>query len=60
MTTGVLLTIFGVVCLGASLALAIAFRFWPAFGSVEAALERSDHLVAELESAAQHDAEGAA
>ena len=60
MTTGVLLTIFGVVCLGTSLGLAIVFRFWPAFGSVEAALERSDHMVAELESAAQDDAEGAA
>ena len=63
MTTGVLLTIFAVICVGASLGLAIAFRFWPEYGSVEAAVERSDDLVAEMESAASaagHEAEGAA
>lgn len=63
MTTGVTLTIFAVICLGASLGLAILFRFWPGYGSVEAALERSDGLVAEIEtaaSAAGHEAEGAA
>lgn len=63
MTSGVLLTVFAVICLGASLGLAIAFRFWPEYGSVEAAVERSDDLVAEMESAASaagHEAEGAA
>ena len=63
MTTGVVLTIFAVICLGASLGLAIVFRFWPEYGSVEAALERSDDMVAELESAASaagREAEGAA
>ena len=63
MTTGVLLTVFAVICLGASLGLAIAFRFWPEYGSVEAAVKRSDDLVAEMESAASaagHEAEGAA
>ena len=63
MTTGVTLTIFTVICLGASLGLAILFRFWPEYGSVEAALERSDDLVAQVEtaaSAAGHASEGAA
>lgn len=63
MTTGVVLTIFAVICLGASLGLAIVFRFWPEYGSVEAALERSDTMVEELEtaaSAAGREAEGAA
>ena len=63
MTTGVTLSIFAVICLGASLGLAILFRFWPEYGSVEAALERSDDLVAEVEKAASadgHEAEGAA
>ena len=63
MTTGVMLTVFAVICLGASLGLAIMFRFWPEYGSVEAALERSDEMVAEMESAASaagHEAGGAA
>ena len=63
MTTAVTLTIFAVICLGASLGLAILFRFWPEYGSVEAALERSDELVARVEtaaSAAGHETEGAA
>ena len=63
MTTGLVLTIFAVICLGASLGLAIAFRFWPEYGSVEAAVERSDTMVAEIEtaaSAAGREAEGAA
>ncbi len=63
MTTGVMLTTFAVICLGVSLGLAILFRFWPEYGSVEAALERSDDLVAQVEtaaSAAGHEAEGAA
>ena len=63
MTTAVTLTTFAVICLGASLGLAILFRFWPEYGSVEAALERSDDLVAQVEtaaSAAGHETEGAA
>ena len=63
MTTGVFLTVFAVICLGASLGLAVMFRFWPEYGSVEAALERSDEMVAELEAASSaegHEAEGAA
>ena len=63
MTTGVILTVFAVICLGASLGLAIMFRFWPEYGSVAAAVERSDDMVAEMESAASaagHQAEGVA
>ena len=63
MTTGLLLTIFAAICLGTSLGLAIAFRFWPAYGSVEAALERSDARVAAMEAtaaAAAQEAEGGA
>ena len=61
MTTGVFLTVFAVICLGASLGLAVMFRFRPEYGSVQAALERSDEMVAELESAASaegHEAKG--
>ena len=63
MTSGVFLTVFAVVCLGASLGLAVMFRFRPEYGSVEAALEHSDEMVAEMESAASgagHDAKGGA
>ena len=63
MTSAVLLTVFAVICLGASLGLAVMFRFRPEYGSVEAALERSDEMVAEMESAASgagREAEGGA
>ena len=48
---GILLT-FASVCIGASLLIALVFRFWPRFGSVEAAIEHSDRVLDEMEGAA--------
>ena len=51
---GILLT-FAIVCVGASLIIALLFRFWPRFGSVEAAIEHTDRLLDKLEgTAAEH------
>jgi hypothetical protein len=51
---GILLT-FAVVCIGASVIIALLFRFWPRYGSVAAAVERSDHLLEQMEAPpAQH------
>ena len=47
---GVLLTCF-VVCMGVSVILALLFRFWPDYGSVEAAIEQTDRILEEMESA---------
>jgi len=53
-TGGILLTFAG-VCIGASVVLDMLFRFWPRYGSVAAAVERSDHLLEETETMpAQH------
>ena len=48
---GILLT-FAIVCVGASLLIAVVFRFWPRFGSVEAAIERTDRVLDDIEAAA--------
>jgi hypothetical protein len=48
---GILLT-FPSVCIGASLLIALVFRFWPRFGSVEAAIEHSDRVLDVMEGAA--------
>ena len=50
---GILLTC-GIVCIGASIIIALLFRFWPSFGSVEAAVEHSDRMVADMEPSAPH------
>jgi hypothetical protein len=53
-TGGILLT-FATVCIGASVIIALIFRFWPRYGSVAAAVERSDHLLEQMEAPpAQH------
>ena len=49
MQTGWILLTFAGVCIGASVILALLFRFWPQYGSVAAAVERSDHLLEEME-----------
>jgi hypothetical protein len=49
MQTGWILLTFAGVCVGASVILALLFRFWPRYGSVAAAVERSDHLLEEME-----------
>ena len=47
-TGGILLT-FVSVCIGASVIIALLFRFWPRYGSVAVAVERSDHLLDQME-----------
>ena len=47
-TGGILLT-FAAVCIGASVIIALLFRFWPRYGSVAAAVERSDYLLEQME-----------
>ncbi len=44
----VLLTCAG-ICVGASLIIALLFRFWPRYGSVEAVIERTDRMLADME-----------
>jgi hypothetical protein len=47
-TGGILLT-FASVCIGTSVIIALLFRFWPQYGSVTAAVERSDHLLEQMD-----------
>jgi hypothetical protein len=49
MSTGGILLTFACVCVGASLIIALLFRFWPRYGSVEAAIARTDHVLDEME-----------
>jgi hypothetical protein len=49
MHTGGILLAFASVCIGASVILALLFRFWPRYGSVSAAVEASDHLLEHME-----------
>ena len=37
--------------IGASLIIALLFRFWPRYGSVEAAIERTGRLLEDMEHA---------
>lgn len=54
METGGILLMFASVCIGASVILAVLFRCWPTYGSVTAAVEQTDHLVAQLDEAPGH------
>lgn len=55
MSTGGILLTFAGVCIGASLIIALLFRFWPRYGSVEAAITRTDHVLDDMDSAtAEH------
>ena len=49
MHAGEILLTFAVVCIGVSVIIALLFRFWPRYGSVAAAVERSDHLLDQTE-----------
>jgi hypothetical protein len=55
MSAGGILLTFASICIGASLIIALLFRFWPRYGSVEAAISRTDHVLDEMENtAAEH------
>ena len=50
MNAGGILVTFASVCIGASLIIALLFRFWPRYGSVEAAIVRTDQVLDDMES----------
>jgi hypothetical protein len=52
MSTGGILLTFASVCIGASLIIALLLRFWPRYGSVEAAITRTDQVLEEMDHAA--------
>lgn len=55
MHTGGILILFAGVCIGTSLILALLFRYWPRYGSVEAAISRSDKVLIDMEApSAEH------
>jgi hypothetical protein len=55
MHTGGILILFAGVCIGTSLILALLFRYWPRYGSVEAAITRSDKALIDMEApSAEH------
>ncbi len=49
MNAGGILVTFASVCIGASLIIALLFRFWPRYGSVEAAIVRTDQVLDDME-----------
>ena len=51
MSAGGILLTFAIVSIGASAILALVFRLWPRYGSVEAAIEQSDAALEKLEPA---------
>lgn len=55
MSAGTILLTFAVVFIGSSAILALVFRLWPRYGSVEAVIEQSDRMLTEMEpSASSH------
>ncbi len=51
MGTGGIMATFAGVCIGVSVILALLFRCWPRYGSVTAAVEQADHLLAQMDAA---------
>jgi hypothetical protein len=49
MHAGAILLTFACVFVGASLIIALLFHFWPRYGSVEAAISRTDEVLEEME-----------
>jgi cytochrome c biogenesis protein ResB len=49
MRTGGIWLTFAMVCIGISVIIALLFRFWPRYGSVNAAVERSDRFLEQME-----------
>jgi hypothetical protein len=54
MHSGEILLTFASVCIGVSVIIALLFRFWPQYGSVTAAVERSDHLLEQMDTIQEH------
>lgn len=49
MSDGNLFITFLVVMIGVSVILALMFRLWPRYGSVDAAIEASDRMIQQLD-----------
>jgi hypothetical protein len=49
MTASGILFLFACIVISASLIIAVLFRFWPRYGSVEAAIAHSDALLDQIE-----------
>ena len=49
MGAAAILLTFACICIGASLIIAVLFRFWPRYGSVEAAIARTDQVLEQME-----------
>lgn len=53
-TMGILLAFLS-ICIGVSVIIALLLHFWPRYGSVNAAVERSDRFLEQMDAAqAQH------
>jgi hypothetical protein len=50
MSAGGILVTFASVCVGASLIIALLFRFWPRYGSIEAIIAQTDGMLDAMES----------
>ena len=56
MSAGGILLTFALVCIVASVIIALLFRFWPRYGSVEAAITQTDRILDAMEGgAADHE-----
>lgn len=49
MSTGIILVTFALIFIAASIVLALLFHFWPRYGSVEAAITQTDHILEQME-----------
>ncbi len=54
MSDGSLFVTFLLVMIGASAILALMFRLWPRYGSVDAAIEASDRVIEQLDEPSMH------
>ncbi len=54
MSDGSILVTFLAVMIGVSAVLALMFRLWPRYGSVDAAIEASDRVIEQLDEPATH------
>jgi hypothetical protein len=49
MSAGGILLTFALICIAASVIIALLFRFWPRYGSVEAAITQTDRVLEAME-----------
>ncbi len=54
MSDGGIFITFLVVMIGVSAILALTFRLWPRYGSVDAAIEASDRVIEQLDEPSDH------